>query len=243
MTTDRKATAAALAALAEKYHPPAHVLALEIWSQDREESRFVDAVALNLFSGEWHGFEAKASRADLQHDIAEENAKSTWIRSRVDFFWLVEARPDLVEFKDIPEWWGVLTLRGDKLEVRRAAQRIGGTPDRDLFLGFIKRVVAGPKGDALKAATEAAFARGLAKGTEDYDFRLERAERRAEQANKPTGESRRRCSATYRCRSCDAAYCLPLDRCPSCEVPEYPRAGQGRGACVQHWPKARGSTP
>lgn len=145
-----------------------------MWSQDGHESRFVDAVALNLFAGEWHAFEVKASRADLQHDLGEAR-KSAWVRARVDFFWLVEARPGIVHLKEIPERWGVLTLRDGKLEAPQTAQRIGGTPDRALFLGFTKRVVAGPRGDALKAAREAAFGEGVAKGKEDYDYSLERA--------------------------------------------------------------------
>lgn len=184
MTTDRKATAAALAAIAAKYHPPRYVLALEVWSGSHEESRFVDAVAVDLYNRDLTAFEIKASRQDAQRDLLD-GEKSRWARERVDYFYLVEARPDLVDTVELPERWGLWTLRDGCLDLRHAANRLPQQAERtELVVGVLKRVVAGPKGDALREVREASFREGLAKGKEDYDYRLERAEQRVARLEK-----------------------------------------------------------
>lgn len=109
-------------------------------SEDGAVIRRADAVALNVETGELHGFEIKVSRADWLNELADPGKAAPTMRY-CDRWWLVAPEDgDVVRAGELPATWGLLVLRGHDLVVRTDAPKLSPIPaDPRFLIALMKR--------------------------------------------------------------------------------------------------------
>jgi len=133
--------------------------------------RSCDAIVVDLWpSGDWevHGFELKTSRADWLHELRDPDKADTF-KSFCDRWWLVAANQKVVTVEELPEGWGYLWARKDKLVVKRGAPKLEPQPiDRPFLAALLRRAKDNEANNtARKAAWEDGYARGVSVGKSD----------------------------------------------------------------------------
>lgn len=102
-----------------------------------------DAVAMSLWPSRGlaiHGFEIKVSRADLLRELKSPE-KSAPIQKYCDHWWLVLAAADLIAPGELPPTWGVLAVRGGRLQQVTEAPKLDASPiDRKFLASLFRRV-------------------------------------------------------------------------------------------------------
>ena len=89
-----------------------------------QKQRFADAIAMSLYASRGialHGFEIKASRSDWLKELRDPSKSEDFIRY-CHHWWLV-AEPEVVDLEagELPDTWGLLVRRGQKLYVKQKA--------------------------------------------------------------------------------------------------------------------------
>lgn len=110
-------------------HMPEHAVLFEVpvegvrrWETEEVDlrcQRRIDAVAVGLWQRTEHlvhGFEIKATRADLLTELKDPD-KSEPARRLCDRWWLVLAHKELIKVGELPEGWGLLCASGRGLRV------------------------------------------------------------------------------------------------------------------------------
>ncbi len=129
-----------------------------------EVHRYADALAINLWQSSGcplHGFEIKISRADLVKELTHPE-KSSEIKQFCNHWWLIVPSEKLLREGELPDDWGLMTLRGSKLVIRKAAPPLSNEPIDPAFLASLLRTAyrQTPNQDEVKIAER----RGVEKG-------------------------------------------------------------------------------
>lgn len=114
-----------------------------------EARRTADAIAMSLWPSRGlrlHGFEIKTSRSDWLREL-KNPAKAEWFMRLCDHWWLVTADDTIVQDGELPETWGLLVARGNRLVQKQAAALISigdppFTPAGRSFLAALLRSAA-----------------------------------------------------------------------------------------------------
>jgi len=146
-------------------------------------ARTCDALAMNLWPSnglELHGFEIKVSRADWLNELRDPD-KSLAFRQHCDRWWLVGNSKTIVK-NDLPEGWGFMWPRKNKLVVSRGAPKLDPTqPPRTMIAALLRRA---SQGAASTAALEKRYQEGYERGENSRAFDTKRVERQLESLRK-----------------------------------------------------------
>jgi hypothetical protein len=122
------------------------------------------------------GFEVKKDRSDWLREM-KNPAKAEAIARFCDEWWVVANR-DVVKLEELPPAWGLFTPKGGGLGVERQATRLTPEPVDRLFLMSVVRNVAAnyTHNDVMNAKAQARAEVLAAQKTDEYKYKLERAE-------------------------------------------------------------------
>lgn len=139
-----------ISALHERYgsmhgNGPRYAVAGGVKSQAGHASpRTADFIAMDLWvSGglEIHGHEVKVSRSDWLRELKEPEKAAAFI-PYVNRWWLVVPSPVIVGLGELPDGWGLMAMRGEKLAVIEPAPRHDALPLPPARLAALLRAVA-----------------------------------------------------------------------------------------------------
>lgn len=109
-----KLTAKVELSLRNRYCEPEWLSFFEVTG---DTGRRADCIAINMFSSRGHkviGFEIKASRQDWLKEL-KEGYKADFFYRHCDEWYVVEAKRDIVDKRELPPGWGLITLQKDRL--------------------------------------------------------------------------------------------------------------------------------
>ncbi len=113
--------------LRKRYSDNAYALMEEVRDKaGYDASRSADFIAVNLWPSRGlaiNGIELKSSRSDWLNEL-KKPAKAENIFQYCDFFWLLTANDNVAKIEEIPETWGWLTIKGEKIFVQKEAQKL-----------------------------------------------------------------------------------------------------------------------
>lgn len=152
--------------LAERHEGPAWAFMSEVRNKTGfGKIRTADALAMSLFPSRGlhlHGFEVKISRGDWLRELkAPEKAEE--IAKACHFWWLVISDPKIVQDGELPQPWGLLVRKGDKLVIgKHPTFNEHATAPSYGFLGAILRKFSAS--ETAEAKIEAARREGRDRG-------------------------------------------------------------------------------
>lgn len=130
------------AALAKRYPSPECALLFEVADATAGRgSRLADAIAVSCWPsrGLWiAGFEIKSYRSDWLRE-KKNPEKSSVLQKFCDHWWIVAADDTIVKDGELPETWGLLVLRGNKLVTVKDAPKLEAQPLTRLFVASMLR--------------------------------------------------------------------------------------------------------
>lgn len=108
-----------------------------------EAKRTADFVALDTWPSSrfaLHGHEVKVSRSDWLHELAQPEKAQEFV-PYMDYWWLVVSNAAIVREDELPEGWGLMAVRGDKLVAVRQAPRREALPLTPTRMAALVRAV------------------------------------------------------------------------------------------------------
>lgn len=109
-------------------------------------NRSADGIAMNLYPSrglEVHGIEIKSHRNDWLREI-KQPAKAEAFFKYCDRWWLVTADETVAKLEEIPDTWGWLVAKGDRLYTKKEAPKLTPEPlTRSFIASMFKRVTQG----------------------------------------------------------------------------------------------------
>lgn len=105
-----------------------------------DATRTADFVAMDVWPSSGlllHGHEVKVSRSDWLRELADPGKAEAFMRY-VDRWWVVVPHARIVR-DDLPEQWGLMVRRGDRLAVARPAPKLTPEPVPRTFLASLLR--------------------------------------------------------------------------------------------------------
>jgi hypothetical protein len=106
--------------------------------------RTADYVAMDLWPSKGlalHGHEIKVSRSDWLRELAEPEKAAEFI-PYMNHWWAVVSSPSIVRDGEMPDGWGLMVMRGQRLVVVRKAPRREALPLTPTRLAALLRAVA-----------------------------------------------------------------------------------------------------
>jgi hypothetical protein len=149
----------------KRFPEPAHVVIRQVRNAAAfEATNTADAFAMGVWPSRGlhlHGFEIKVSRSDWLNEL-KKPWKSDAFQPFCDFWWLVTS-PGVVQLGELPEGWGHLERKGQRLECKTEPTK---NPDpkpipRTLLAAIVKRQ-GDPDKAALREADQKGYERGVA---------------------------------------------------------------------------------
>jgi hypothetical protein len=113
-------------------------------------ARVADFIALDCWTSEGcpiHGHEVKVSRGDWLKELKDPGKAEVWKR-HCDFWWLVVPDLTVAKVAELPEGWGLMTLREDPLNDRmilrahKRGPRLVPEPMSKTMIASLARTVA-----------------------------------------------------------------------------------------------------
>lgn len=106
------------------------------------KKRRADCIAFNIYPArnfQIVGFEIKASRSNWLKEL-EHLEKSDSLIQQCDAWYIVEARPDIVKKGELPDGWGLLSLKGSRIHIRvRPTIDVNPEISREFFARVIEQ--------------------------------------------------------------------------------------------------------
>ena len=115
---------------------PRYIVAEHVRFDPTSGYRTLDAIVQDTWPSDAyavHGIEIKCSRSDLRREL-NDLSKSERFSDHVDYFWLAVSDDKIIKGLDLPENWGILTVRGSSLRAVRKAPRL-----RHVVSGYVDR--------------------------------------------------------------------------------------------------------
>jgi hypothetical protein len=133
------------ALIAARYAPPQFATMFEVANNTGfNVKRWADAVSIGIWPSRGfkiHGFECKESRSDWLRELANPE-KSEPVFRYCDFWWLVVRDKKIVLGSELPETWGLMVAKDDKLRVVKDAPALTPVPMAKPFVAAMLRRVA-----------------------------------------------------------------------------------------------------
>lgn len=175
-TEERITSSAICAALRTRYPLPSHALFYEVADgTGMNAGRRIDALGVGIWPStgqEIHGIEIKVSRSDWKREVA--NPKKAQDLMRFCNRWYLACPAGLVEASEVPETWGLLTVKGGVIREQRKAPRLSPEPPTRDFLCSLLRSAGGVDASVVNAAVQKA----VAEERRDREERIEAAIKR-----------------------------------------------------------------
>lgn len=140
-----------------------------------DATRSCDFMAFGLWPSDGyslHGHEIKVDRADWLRELKQPD-KADEMMAVCDHWWLVTATRDIARPEEVPESWGLLVPRGDRLVVAKPAPRLSPLPlDKGILSSLLRRAM-----ETQPSERELAEARrdGHADGVREAEWQARRA--------------------------------------------------------------------
>lgn len=154
----------------ERFCSPEFAVFFEVANKTGGATRYADAIAMNLYQSRGlalHGFEIKVSRGDWLSEL-KNPAKAEEISKFCDHWWIV-APDGLVQLKELPSTWGLLTCKNGKLRQAVRAPKLNAEPlSRQFIAALLRR-----SSEMDEADLKAAIAKEVNKVQVDYRLKLE----------------------------------------------------------------------
>jgi len=130
-------------AIQTRFAAPAWAVFFEVGNSTGFQcSRRADAVAMSIWPSrglEIIGIECKASRGDWIKELKTPE-KSDEVMQYCDRWYLAVTNGSIVQGSELPETWGLFTLRGDRLIETKAAPKLTPAPlDRSFVAAMLRR--------------------------------------------------------------------------------------------------------
>lgn len=107
-------------------------------------SRSADYIAVNLWPSRGlsvNGIELKSFRSDWLSELKKPQ-KAENIFQYCDYFWLLTTDDTIAKIEEIPESWGWLCIKGEKIFTKKEAPKLAPIPiSRHFFAAALKRAV------------------------------------------------------------------------------------------------------
>jgi len=113
-------------ALKAKYPPPQYATLFEVRNQTGYGNgtiRYADAIVMDLYPSSgmnMSGFEFKMSRQDFINEL-QNPGKHKKIADHCNSWWLIVGDKDIIKEGELPDSWGLMIPRGDKLIIKKHA--------------------------------------------------------------------------------------------------------------------------
>lgn len=173
-------------ALRERYAAPEYALLGQVRdATGYGGNRTADAVALGLWPSRGihlHGFEIKVYRGDWLRELKKPE-KAEAVGQFCHYWWIV-APHGLIKVDELPSTWGLLELRGRRLQsARQAPFREDAMPaDLPFIAAILRRAQAtAPGQEELKAARLAGYKEGEAEGKKSAEYSLRLAKEQVDE--------------------------------------------------------------
>lgn len=231
---DRLSAAQVMERVREKtFREPAHAWLYEVRNGTgyRFQDRYADALVISCWPsrGVWFaGLEVKVARSDWLREL-DDPCKSAEIQKFCDYWW-VAAPEGVVELGEVPERWGLLTIKGKRVARSKEAPRLDRAELAPDFVASCLRNLAAKIEHARSRGFDAGYQKAAHEcgnaGLEEMQAKLVAAERRAREADLEAGNCKRE-SAMLReaVRIFEHAAALPPNTVAS---GAYPCNGQDR---------------
>lgn len=134
-----------ISAIRKRYSGPGWIVLDEVAdATGGNVRRFADAIAYGIWPSNGlvlHGFEFKASRADLMNEI-KDPSKSDGVGKYCDFWWLVVTDAKIIETVELPATWGVFVSKNGVLKkIKDAPQRVPMPLSRSFTAALLRRAL------------------------------------------------------------------------------------------------------
>lgn len=139
------------------------------------QGRTLDAMAMSLWPSRGlflHGFEIKSHRGDWLSELRNP-AKADTLFGYFDYWWLVTGHDKIATLDEVPEVWGLLTVKGDKLYTVRQAPKL--VPSHAITRSFLADVLRQATFGVSKKLLAKEYTRGRQDGKQEREYRHEQA--------------------------------------------------------------------
>lgn len=132
--------------LKKKFPSPEYALMAHVKDGLQNNKSICDALAMGTWASRGfhlNGFEIKVSRSDFLQEIKNPQ-KAENIAKFCDKWWMVVSSQDIVKDGELPENWGLLVAKGERLQCKKeAVLNIDKVPISPSFLAAIFRRLTG----------------------------------------------------------------------------------------------------
>lgn len=145
-----------------RYDPQEWALVFEVevhGGRDRGGVRYVDAMALNLWHSrgfELHGFEIKTNRGDWLRELKQPSKADAAFRYCDR--WFVISTEGVVKLDEVPEPWGWIEIKGERMFTRKASPKNSPEPWPRKLIASMMRRTARVENDEIDALVRARLA-------------------------------------------------------------------------------------
>jgi hypothetical protein len=164
----------------KKWASPAWALFEEVGNGTGSNcGRHADAIAFSVWPSrglELHGIEIKASRSDWLRELKKPE-KADAFQEYCDFWFVVVGDEKIALPEEVPANWGLLLAKGNRFLVRKQAPRLTPKPLDRVFFASLMRKAFEAQEEIRRTADAQGFERGVAKGPEEHQRKLNAVER------------------------------------------------------------------
>jgi len=104
--------------------------------------RYLDFMVINLWESRGQsiiGFEVKSHRGDWLNELKNPE-KQELHAPYCDYFYLLTTKEDIAKLEEIPESWGWMVVRGDKLFTLKKAPKLDAKPmSKNMMINILRR--------------------------------------------------------------------------------------------------------
>lgn len=132
--------------LDRKYPAAEHVLMREVSDASGSgRSRSLDYMVVNLWNSRGlaiTGIEVKSWRSDWLRELKNPGKQENHFKF-CDYFYLLTTEEDIAKIAEIPETWGWLTIKGERIMIKKDAPKQNPMPvDRSFLCAMLRRAAA-----------------------------------------------------------------------------------------------------
>lgn len=108
-------------------------------------NRYLDYMVINLWASRGQsiiGFEVKSYRSDWLNELKNPKKQELHV-PYCDYFYLLITEENVAKLEEVPENWGLMVVRGDKLHTIKRAPKLTPLPmPKGLMISIIRRAAA-----------------------------------------------------------------------------------------------------
>ncbi len=181
-----------LEALKTKFSGTDYAFLTEVPAVIGGQSRRIDALTMGLWQSrglDLSAYEIKVNRSDWLSELKKPE-KAEEINKYTDFMWLVISDAKIAKMEEIPQKWGLMVYKSEKLWIEKKAERLNPIPITREFLAAMLRVACQSDRNIENEISNKLYSeyrRGYDQGIEDAKIRAEKAETIISEFNRLSG--------------------------------------------------------